>query len=354
MTKPIIGILGGGQLGMMLSTAAKKNGIRTHIYCPEENCPGSFTSDFFTKENYDNKNAIRDFSEVVDFITYEFENIPIETIDFIEDNKKIRPGKKSLLLTQDRLIEKEFLSKLNIPIAPYVSIEDANDIKEAHKKFNDCIIKTRTLGYDGKGQESIKNHCDYDKIFEKIKLESIIEKKIPFEFEVSVIVARDIEGNIYHFPIGKNIHENHILKHTYSPTQLNKIQTDKLISYSEKIIKELDHIGILAVEFFVTKNDILVNEIAPRVHNSGHWTIDACDISQFEQHILCVAGQKIKAPTLKNNAHMVNLIGDEIKDWTNKSNTDNIKIHLYNKADIKKDRKMGHVTYIYDKQHNFE
>ena len=146
MTKTIIGILGGGQLGMMLSNAAKKVGIQTHIYCPEDNCPASLSSEFFTKEDYNNKNAIERFSKQVDFITYEFENIPIETIDFIKNNEKIRPGKRSLLLTQDRLTEKEFLSSLNIPIAPYMTIETANDLRTAHIEFKDCIIKTRTLG----------------------------------------------------------------------------------------------------------------------------------------------------------------------------------------------------------------
>ena len=354
MTKPIIGILGGGQLGMMLSDAAKRVGIKTHVYCPEDKCPASFSSDFFTKEDYNNKAEIERFSKQVDYITYEFENIPIETIDFIKNNKKIRPGKKSLLLTQDRLAEKEFLSSLNIPIAPYMAIETAKDIEKAHKEFKDCIIKTRTLGYDGKGQESIKNQNDYSEVFKKIKLKSIIEKKIPFEFEVSVIIARDLENNIHHYPIGKNIHQNHILKHTYTPTQLSDEQTNKLISYSKRIITELDHIGVLAVEFFVTKDSILVNEIAPRVHNSGHWTIDACDVSQFEQHILCVAGEKIKKPILNNNAHMINLIGDDINEWIDKSNTDNFKIHLYNKSEIKKGRKMGHVTYLFGKQHSFE
>ena len=354
MTKPIIGILGGGQLGMMLSNAAKKNGIKTHIYCPEKNCPASSVADFFTKESYSNKNAIERFSDQVDYITYEFENIPIKTIDFIKNKEKIRPGKKSLLLTQDRLTEKKFLEGLNIPIAPYKSIEGEDDIKNAHKQFNECIIKTRTLGYDGKGQESIGTQNNYKEIFEKITLKSIIEKKIPFKFEVSVIIARDIENNLCYYPIGKNVHKNHILKDTFSPIKLTKIQKNKLISYSKKIITELNHVGILAVEFFVTEDNILVNEIAPRVHNSGHWTIDACDVSQFEQHILCVAGEKVRVPILENNAHMVNLIGDEINDWTDKNNSENIKIHLYNKEEIKEGRKMGHVTYLFNKEHSFE
>ena len=157
-----------------------------------------------------------------------------------------------------------------------------------------------------------------------------------------------------HYPIGKNVHKNHILKDTFSPIQLTEIQINKLISYSEKIITELNHVGVLAVEFFVTEDNILVNEIAPRVHNSGHWTIDACDVSQFEQHMLCVAGERVKDPILENNAHMINLIGDEINNWADKSNSENIKIHLYNKEEIKEGRKMGHVTYLFNKEHLFE
>ena len=354
MTRPIIGILGGGQLGMMLSDAANKIGITTHIYCPEKGCPASEVSDFFTAGNYNNKDEIRKFSNQVDYITYEFENIPIETIEFVDNQKKIRPGKKSLLLTQDRLTEKRFLESIGLPIAPFMSIESAEDIKKAHSQFKDCIIKTRTLGYDGKGQENIKNENNYDEIFKRINRESIIEKKIPFDFEVSVIMARDIDGNICHYPIGKNVHENHILKHTFSPIKLSKIQITKLLSYSKKIITELDHIGVLAVEFFMVKDDILVNEIAPRVHNSGHWTIDACDVSQFEQHIICVSGKKITPPVIHKNAHMVNLIGDEINEWLIKESTEDTKIHLYNKKEVKNGRKMGHVTHLFSKDHCFE
>jgi 5-(carboxyamino)imidazole ribonucleotide synthase len=354
MTRPIIGILGGGQLGMMLSDAANKIGITTHIYCPEKDCPASGVSNFFTAEDYNNKDEIKKFSNQVDYITYEFENIPIETFEFVDNKKKIRPGEKSLLLTQDRLTEKKFLESIGIPIAPFVSIETPEDIKKAHNQFKDCIIKTRTLGYDGKGQENIKNKEDYDEVFKRINGKSIIEKKIPFDFEVSVVMARDIYGNICHYPIGKNVHENHILKHTFAPIQLSDIQVTKLISYSKKIITELDHIGVLAVEFFIIKDDILVNEIAPRVHNSGHWTIDACDISQFEQHMICVSGKKIVPPTIKKNAHMINIIGDEVREWLNKESSESTKIHLYNKKEVKDGRKMGHITRLFSKNHYFK
>jgi 5-(carboxyamino)imidazole ribonucleotide synthase len=236
MTKPIIGILGGGQLGMMLCDAAKKIGIETHIFCPEYDCPSKGRSTYFSVGDYTDQDEIIKFANNVDYITYEFENIPIETIDFIKDKKKIRPGKKSLLLTQDRLTEKKFLDKLKIPIAPYKDLITVDDISSAQDEFIDSIIKTRTLGYDGKGQFSLKDTDDPNEVFNKILNNSIIEKRIPFEFEVSVIIARDIKGSTSFFPIGKNIHENHILKHTYNPISLSENQTKKLVNYSEKII----------------------------------------------------------------------------------------------------------------------
>ena len=353
MLKPIIGILGGGQLGMMLCDAAKKIGLETHTFCPDDECPSKSKSTYFTIGEYTDEKKIIKFSNEVDFITYEFENIPIKTIDFIKDKEKIRPGKLSLLLTQDRLVEKEFLEKLNIPIAPYKVIRNSNDISSAQSEFTNSIVKTRTLGYDGKGQFSLSKSDNPDEVFKKIKNKSIVEKKIPFEFEVSVIIARDKKNNLSYFPIGRNIHENHILKYTYTPFDLSQTQTEELINYSKMIISELNHIGVLAVEFFVTKNKILVNEIAPRVHNSGHWTIDACNVSQFEQHMICVSGGKIKKPLLKYSAQMTNIIGDEIYEWCDKNNTDNVKIHLYNKNEVKKGRKMGHVTELFDKDRTF-
>ena len=246
MTKPIIGILGGGQLGMMLCDAAKKIGIETHIFCPDYDCPSQGRSTYFSVGDYTDKKKIIKFSNKVDYITYEFENIPIETIDFITDQKKIRPGKKSLLLTQDRLTEKKFLDELGVPIAPYKDLRTIDDISSAQDEFIDSIIKTRTLGYDGKGQFSLKDSDDPNEVFNKIINNSIIEKRIPFEFEVSVIIARDIKGNTSFFPIGKNIHENHILKHTYNPISLSENQTKKL--------RETDKIDWLREELnFITE-----------------------------------------------------------------------------------------------------
>ena len=195
MTKPIIGILGGGQLGMMLCDAAKEIDIETHVFCPDDDCPSKGRSTYFSIGEYSDEEKIIKFSNSVDFITYEFENIPIKTIDFIKDQNKIRPGKQSLLLTQDRLTEKKFLDKLNIPIAPYKDLKTIDDIISAQNEFTNSIVKTRTLGYDGKGQFNLRQSDDPNKVFNRIVNKSIIEKRIPFEFEVSVIIGRDINNN---------------------------------------------------------------------------------------------------------------------------------------------------------------
>ena len=346
MTKPIIGILGGGQLGMMLCDSAKEIDIETHVFCPDDDCPSKGRSTYFSVGEYSDEEKIIKFSNSVDFITYEFENIPIKTIDFIKDQNKIRPGKQSLLLTQDRLTEKRFLDKLNIPIAPYKDLKTIDDVISAQNEFINSIVKTRTLGYDGKGQFNLRQSDDPNKVFNRIVSKSIIEKRIPFEFEVSVIIGRDIKNNTTIFPIGKNIHENHILKHTFSPTNLSKNQINQLIDYSEKIVTELDHIGVLAVEFFITKDQILVNEIAPRVHNSGHLTINAFNISQFENHVRAVCDLGLKKVEKISNAEMFNVLGKDIETYRSKTFNKDEFFYDYGKKSIKDKRKMGHLTVL--------
>lgn len=345
----IVGIFGGGQLGMMLCEAAKKLKVRTHIFCPDTNAPAQFHSDFFTNADYMNEDDVLQFEKSVDFITYEFENIPLETINSLANKSKIRPGKLSLEKSQDRLLEKRFLDSLNIKIAPYIKVTSPEDISRAQDQFGESILKTRTLGYDGKGQIKIKKTIDPIFYFKEIKSKSIIEKRIDFKFEISQIIARDSYGNIAIYPIVRNIHENHILKHTFAPAALEEDLVTKVQEISRIIIKGLNHVGVLSIEFFVTKGDVLVNEIAPRVHNSGHWTIEGCSVSQFEQHLRCVIDEEVLDPSFLFDAHMINIIGDEIADWNNKSEESNEFVHLYKKKDIKDGRKMGHVTYIYKK-----
>ena len=347
--KVIVGIFGGGQLGMMLCKAAKKLKVGTHIFCPDADSPAQFYSDSFTNADYMNEDAVLQFEKSVDFITYEFENIPLETINRLNNIKKIRPGKLSLEKSQDRLLEKRFLDNLNIKIAPYVKVTSPEDISLAQDEFGECILKTRALGYDGKGQIKIKKTADPTFYFKEVKSKSIIEKKIDFDFEVSQILARDSFGNVAIYPIVRNVHENHILKHTFAPAVLKKDLASKVQEISKIIIKALNHVGVLSIEFFVTKEDVLVNEIAPRVHNSGHWTIEGCSVSQFEQHLRCVIDKEVKDPSFSFDAHMINIIGDEVKAWLNKSEESNEFVHLYRKKNVKDGRKMGHVTYIYER-----
>jgi len=346
--KITVGILGGGQLGMMLCQAYQNTNIETHVFCPDKDSPAKSYANRFTCANYLDKNAISSFNKSVDYITYEFENIPKETLEYIKNSKKLRPGIKSLESTQDRLIEKRFLEELNVPIAPYIEFKKEEDIQYILSKFGESILKTRRFGYDGKGQITIKDEIKFDSNLEKLINNAIIEKKIPFEFEFSQVVCRDIFGNVSHFPLVRNVHENHILKHSYAPLIFDSKLENDIKSITKKIVTSLDHIGVLTVEFFKTKNGILVNEIAPRVHNSGHWTIEGCSISQFKIHMDAIIGLKIEEPELLYNCHMVNLIGEEIYNWENKQSTDKIFIHLYGKKEVKTDRKMGHLTYITD------
>jgi len=346
--KITVGILGGGQLGMMLCQASKNMNIETHVFCPDENSPAKPYSNRFTSADYLDENEISNFNESVDYITYEFENIPKETLEYIKNSKKLRPGIKSLESTQDRLTEKKLLEELDIPIAPYIEFKEEKDIEYILSKFGKSILKTRRFGYDGKGQITIKDKIKFDSNLKKLINNAIIEKKIPFEFEFSQIVCRDIFGNVSHFPFVRNVHENHILKHSYAPLNFDSKLEDEVKNITKKIVTSLDHIGVLTVEFFKTKNGILVNEIAPRVHNSGHWTIEGCSISQFRIHMNAIIGSKIEEPKLLHNCHMVNLIGKDIYDWEKKQSTDKIFIHLYGKKEVKTGRKMGHLTYIVD------
>jgi len=342
--KTTVGILGGGQLGMMLCQESKEIDIETNIYCPDKDSPAKIYSNYFTCADYLDKKKITEFNDSVDYITYEFENIPTKTLDYINNKEKLRPGIKSLELTQDRLIEKEFLTKLNIPIAPYIEFKNHDDIEFTKSEFGEGILKTRRFGYDGKGQININketSHIDCND-------DSIIEKKIPFHFEFSQVVCRDIYGNVSHFPFVRNVHENHILKHSYAPLKLDDNLEKKAKEITKTIAEELDHIGVLTVEFFKTNNDILVNEIAPRVHNSGHWTIEGCSVSQFKIHMQAIIGLEIKDPKLLHNCHMENLIGDDIYEWENIQSNNQTHIHLYNKKEVKKGRKMGHLTHIVD------
>ena len=342
-----LGIIGGGQLGSMLSEAAKKLNIKTIIYCDDIDAPAQNFCEQFIYGDYNDKNKIQEFVNKVDLITYEFENIPFETLCEINKIKKVIPKPSINKLIQHRLTEKDFINKLNIRTTKYASVERKTDI-EALRDFLPGILKTTTLGYDGKGQYRIKSKQDLNSLNIDFSKGYILEKLVKLKKEISVIITR-FGNNSYEIyePI-ENIHEDQILKYSKIPAEINKRLFDESKEWSIRIAEELKYIGTLCVEFFIDRNENLyVNEIAPRVHNSGHLTINAFNISQFENHIRAICSLE-KIPLKKiSNAKMINLIGNQIIPYRKNLKIDDNQFFFdYQKKEIKTKRKMGHITTL--------
>ena len=342
-----LGIIGGGQLGSMLSEAAKKLNINSIIYCDDIDAPAQNFCEQFIYGDYNDKNKIQEFVNKVDLITYEFENIPFETLNEINKIKKVIPKPSINKLIQHRLTEKDFVNKLNIRTTKYASVERKTDI-EALGDFLPGILKTTTLGYDGKGQYRIKSKQDLNSLNIDFSKEYILEKLVKLKKEISVIITR-FGNNSYEIyePI-ENIHEDQILKYSKIPAEINKRLFDESKEWSIRIAEELKYIGTLCVEFFIDRNENLyVNEIAPRVHNSGHLTINAFNISQFENHIRAVCSLE-KIPLKKiSNAKMINLIGNQIIPYRKNLKVDDNQFFFdYQKKEVKTKRKMGHITTL--------
>ena len=342
-----LGIIGGGQLGSMLSEAAKKLNINSIIYCDDIDAPAQNFCEQFIHGDYNDKNKIQEFVNKVDLITYEFENIPFETLNEINKIKKVIPKPSINKLIQHRLTEKDFINKLNIRTTKYASVERKTDI-EALGDFLPGILKTTTLGYDGKGQYRIKSKQDLNSLNIDFSKEYILEKLVKLKKEISVIITR-FGNNSYEIyePI-ENIHEDQILKYSKIPAEINKQLFDESKEWSIRIAEELKYIGTLCVEFFIDRNENLyVNEIAPRVHNSGHLTINAFNISQFENHIRAVCSLE-KIPLKKiSNAKMINLIGNQIIPYRKNLKVDDNQFFFdYQKKEVKTKRKMGHITTL--------
>ncbi len=339
MSKPILGIIGGGQLGSMLAAAAKKINIKTVVFSDDKDAPAEKFTDEFIFGNYNDNKLINKFIEKVDLITFEFENIPYETLNYINKAKPVLPKPSINRIIQHRLAEKDFINKLNIRTTRYVSIKEKSEINTC-EDFLPGLLKTTTFGYDGKGQYKINSIKDLDNINPNFKIEYILEKLVNLKKEISVILTR-FGNNKYEIyePI-ENIHEDQILKYSKIPANISKEIFEKSKSWSILIAEELDYIGTLCIEFFIDQNENLyVNEIAPRVHNSGHLTINAYNISQFENHIRAVCGlEKIKINKIAN-AKMINLIGDQILEWKNKNFKNNVFFYDYFKKEIKKKEK---------------
>ena len=346
MSRSILGIIGGGQLGSMLSTAAKKINIKTIVYCDDINAPAQNFANEFIYGRYNDEKKINEFANKVDVVTFEFENIPYETLYKISQSKIVLPKPKVNKIVQNRLYEKDFVNKINIRTTLYVSVKNDKDLK-SNVKLLPGILKTCTLGYDGKGQFKINSIEDLDDLNIDFSQEYILEKQVKLKKEISVIVTRFGHQRYEIYEPIENIHENQILKYSKIPADINEKIFEKSKDWATMIAEELDYIGTLCVEYFIDKNDNLyVNEIAPRVHNSGHLTINSHNISQFENHIRAVCGlERIKIEKLFN-AEMMNLIGDDIEFYRSKEFQNNEFFFDYLKKEIKKGRKMGHLTKI--------
>ncbi len=355
MIQKKLGILGGGQLGRMSAMAAARLGIQTFIFCPEQGCPASHVSAGTYFANYENKEALAEFANMVDVITYEFENIPLETVNYLQSFKPVYPDDKLLKISQDRLDEKEFLNSIGIPTARWMPVLNSNDIQSVFKEWGveEFILKTTRFGYDGKGQARIKSGDDASNVWNDLGAQPLIaEEIVPFECEISVIVARDKLGQMVVYGPMENEHRNSILHKTHMPP-ISYAINDVVIQNAKKTIQLLaeavDLIGVLTLEMFVCADgSLLANEIAPRTHNSGHWTIDACVTSQFDNHVRAVCSMNVGAPSQHSAAEMMNLIGEDARDASKYLEQSNACLHLYGKHEIREGRKMGHVTFLKD------
>jgi 5-(carboxyamino)imidazole ribonucleotide synthase len=343
-----VGILGGGQLGRMLALAAARLGLKTHIYSDEQDAPAFQVATARTLARYDDAESLDAFAGGCDVVTFEFENVPAETVEILSKLKPIFPGARALAITQDRLEEKRFVAALGLKTAPFVAVDSEKDADMAIANTGaPAILKTRRFGYDGKGQAKVARADDVRNALRSFRgASAILEGFVDFAYEASVIAARGRDGGFAAYDPPENYHADHILRRSIVPSRLDESQSAEAKAIAKKIADALDYVGVLAVELFVTRNGaLLVNEIAPRVHNSGHWTIEACLTSQFEQHIRAVTGWPLGNPERHSAAVMENLIGEEARNWQ-KLAKERGALHLYGKAEIRAGRKMGHVTRL--------
>ncbi|MEJ8473077.1 5-(carboxyamino)imidazole ribonucleotide synthase [Roseibium algae] len=347
-----VGILGGGQLARMLSLSAASLGLKTHIFCPDQNSPAFDVATTYTIAPYDDLAALDVFAAACSVVTYEFENVPGHTASHLAAKIPVRPGVRALEVSQDRYNEKEFLRSAGVAIADYATVDSDDDLTAALERFDGIgVLKTRRFGYDGKGQVMIRSAADAKDAFDKIrKVPAVLEKLIPFDREVSVIVARDLDGTCVAYDIAENHHEHHILKTSTIPAHVSTQTAKTARDMAMRIASSLDYVGVMGVEMFLSGSgeieDILVNEIAPRVHNSGHWTEDACLTSQFEQHMRAVAGWQLGSGERHSNVVMENLIGRDCERWPQIMADPSARLHLYGKEETRPGRKMGHVNRI--------
>jgi 5-(carboxyamino)imidazole ribonucleotide synthase len=349
-----IGILGGGQLGRMLSLAAARLGFDCHIYTPEENSPAARVSARQTVAAYDDEAALKRFAQQVDVVTFEFENVPAAALRALTGSgKPVFPQAASLAVAQDRVDEKEFFARLAIPTAPFAPVNSRAELDAALDKFGaPAILKTRRLGYDGKGQARIMAREDAPAALKAIGAHpAILEGFAKFDTEISIVAARSRTGEFAAYQAVENRHEDGILRTTTAPASVAMGIAVQAQKYTQAIMEALSHVGVLTVEFFVMPDGKLwANEFAPRVHNSGHWTEDGAMTSQFEQHIRAVAGWPLGSTAIVSKVEMTNLIGADADRWQSYAADPEMRVHLYGKGDARPGRKMGHVNRLFPRK----
>jgi 5-(carboxyamino)imidazole ribonucleotide synthase len=346
-----IGILGGGQLGRMLALAAGRLGFDVVILSPEDNpCAGRVASRVI-KAGYGDKEALRSLAAACQVITYEFENVPARSVDLLIKTFKadVAPAARALAVAQDRVEEKTFLNACHAPTVPFEPVKTAAEVGDALGRLGaPAVLKTRREGYDGKGQTWVENHADAKAAFKRIGGKpAILEGAANFVRELSIIAARGRDGEVSCYPLGENHHVDGILRRTSAPAKASKALVDQAQTLAARILTALDYVGVMGVELFeMADGQLLVNEVAPRVHNSGHWTLDGCEVDQFEQHIRAIAGWPLGPTTALARVEMTNLIGEEAGDWARLADEEEARVWLYGKGEARPGRKMGHVNRL--------
>lgn len=347
-----LGILGGGQLGRMLSMAAAQLGLRTHVYAPDHDSPAFAVTTEHTVAPYEDEAALVRFAQSVDVITYEFENVPSATVAALSAHAPLAPSAHALATSQDRLLEKTFIADLGIPVAPFASVATAAELQKATTRIgHPSVLKTCRFGYDGKGQVILRSDTDAESAWESLgRGPCILEGFVSFEREVSVVAARTAGGDFKAYDLCANEHRSHILATTRVPAGVAATTEREAVAMTRRIADALGYVGVLAVEMFLVREGgterLVVNEMAPRVHNSGHWTLGGAQTSQFEQHVRAICGWPLGATARLGRVEMNNLIGHDVDDWSRILEEPGAQLHLYGKGEARAGRKMGHVTRV--------
>jgi 5-(carboxyamino)imidazole ribonucleotide synthase len=348
----MLGMLGGGQLGRFFVIAAHEMGYRVTVLDPDKNSPAGKIADFHLCAAYDDAAALKTMAETCQAITTEFENVPASTLENLAQTRTVRPSAKAVSIAQHRVLEKQFIRDAGIPVAPFFVVNVASDLPVDGEAIYPAILKVARFGYDGKGQARVANQAQAKEAFEAFKGEQcVLEKMLSLDYEVSVVLARDAQGNVAAYPLAENSHLNGILDVSIVPARAPKAIQDQARQLAIKIAEKLDYVGVLAVEFFVSNGELVANEMAPRPHNSGHYTIDANVTNQFEQQLRALVGLPLGDSRLHSQAVMVNILGDIWKNgaepaWDKIFARSELKLHLYGKHEPRPGRKMGHYTVI--------